>query len=51
LDLQDNKLVICLLFADYWWGMLLDSDKIQLGLLLNVVVPKAMDGFDAAISA
>jgi CheY-like chemotaxis protein len=51
LDLQDNKLVICLLFADYWWGMLLDSDKIQLGLLLNVVVPKAMDGFDAAVSA
>jgi CheY-like chemotaxis protein len=51
LDLEDHKLVICLLFADYWWGMLLDSEKVQLGLLLNVVVPKAMDGFNAAVAA
>jgi CheY-like chemotaxis protein len=49
LDLNDKKMMICLMFPDYWWGMLLDVDKVQLGLLLNVVVPKAMDGFNSAL--
>ena len=49
LDLNDKKMMICLMFTDYWWGMLLDVDKVQLGLLLNVVVPKAMEGFNSAL--
>ena len=49
LDLNDKKMIICLTFPDYWWGMLLDTEKVQLGLLLNVVVPKAMEGFNAAL--
>ena len=51
LDMQDGKMMICLFFGDYQWGMLLDVDKVQLGLLLNVVAPKAMDGFKKAVSA
>ena len=49
LDLNDKKMMICLMFPDYWWGMLLDVEKVQLGLLLNVVVPKAMEGFNSAL--
>jgi hypothetical protein len=50
LDLNDRKMIICLTFTDYWWGILLDAEKIQLGLLLNVIVPKAMDGFNTALA-
>jgi hypothetical protein len=49
-DLQDGKMMLCLLFGDYQWGMLLDSEKVQLGLLLSVVAPKAMAGFNEALS-
>jgi len=50
LDLQDGKMMLCLLFGDYQWGMLLDTEKVQLGLLLSVVAPKAIAGFNEAVS-
>jgi hypothetical protein len=50
LDLQDGKLMLCLLCGDYQWGMLLDVEKFQLGLLLNVIAPKCIDGFKEAVS-
>lgn len=51
LDLQDGKMMLSLFFGDYQWGMLLDTEKVQLGLLLNVVTPKAIVGFKEAVSA
>ena len=51
LDLDDGKMMLCLVFGDYQWGMLLDTAKVQLGLLLNVVAPKAIAGFKEAVSA
>ena len=50
LDLQDGKMMLCILFGDYQWGMLLDAEKVQLGLLLSVVTPKAIAGFNEAVS-
>ena len=50
LDLKDNKMVFCLMLEDYWWGMLLDTAKVQLGLLINIVAPKAAKGLREAIS-
>ena len=50
LDLLDGKMMLCLFFGDYQWGMLLDAEKVQLGLLLNVVTPKAIAGFKEAAS-
>jgi CheY-like chemotaxis protein len=50
LDLLDGKMMLCLFFGDYQWGMLLDTEKVQLGLLLNVVTPKAIAGFKEAAS-
>ena len=50
MDLLDNKLVIILPMGEYRWGVLVDSSKIQLGLLLNVIVPKIIDAFEEAIT-
>jgi hypothetical protein len=50
LELKNGKMLLCLLFGDYQWGMLLDVEKIQLGLLLNVIVPKCIEGFNAALT-
>ncbi len=49
LDLVDEKMVVVVTLADYQWGMLLDKTQISLGLLLNVNLPKAIDGFEEAI--
>ena len=49
LDLEADSLVIVLQFKGYQWGMLVNSTKVQLGLLLNVAIPKAREAFlDAA---
>jgi hypothetical protein len=37
--------------GEYQWGLLLDSTKAPLGLLLNVAIPNAIDRFEEAIAA
>jgi CheY-like chemotaxis protein len=49
-DLADGKMVIVISLGDYQWGMLADRTKIQLGLLLNVIMPKMIDTFEEAIT-
>ena len=50
LSLQDEKMVIVMLFGDYRWGMLIDGKKAQLGLLLNVVMPKMVKALEEVLS-
>jgi tetratricopeptide (TPR) repeat protein len=50
-DLVDSKMVVVIPMGDFMWGMLLDGNKIQLGLLLNVVMPKALAAFEEAITS
>jgi response regulator of citrate/malate metabolism len=50
LDLVDNKMVMVLTMGDYLWGMLLDKNHAKLGMLLNIVIPKAIDAFEKAIA-
>ncbi len=50
MDLVDSKMVIVLTMGDYQWDLFLDASKVQLGLLLNVAIPKAIDSFEEAIS-
>ena len=50
LDLVDEKMVIVMPMGDYQWGMLVDGKKTQLGLLMNVVMPKIIDAFEEAIT-
>lgn len=50
LDLVGGKMAIAIPLGDYEWGMLIDSEKAPLGLLLNVVIPQAIDAFEEAIA-
>jgi len=48
LDLENDSLVIVLMFEGYQWGMLINSQEVQLGLVLNIAVPKAREAFKDA---
>ena len=50
LDLLDNKLVVILPMGEYRWGILVDSSKVQLGLLLNIIIPRIIDAFEEALT-
>ena len=50
IDLIGDHMVIVLYLGDYQWGILFDKKKVQLGLLLNVIVPKIIDIFEEAIT-
>jgi CheY-like chemotaxis protein len=51
LDLVDDKMVVVITMGEYEWGLLVDRPKAQLGLLLNVVIPKIIDAFEEAIAS
>jgi hypothetical protein len=50
-DLVDGKMIVIIPMGDFAWGMLVDGKKIQLGLLLNVALPKAIGAFEDAITS
>ena len=49
-DLQNDRVLVVLPLGEYIWGILLDSAKTQMGLLLNIEIPAAIDAFADAIS-
>ncbi|MBN1473985.1 MAG: hypothetical protein JW914_05170 [Syntrophaceae bacterium] len=49
-ELQDDQLLVILPLGEYIWGILLDGTKTQMGLLLNIEIPAAIDAFADAIS-
>jgi hypothetical protein len=49
-DLQDDQLLVILPLGEYIWGILLDGTKTQMGLLLNIEIPAAIDAFAEAIA-
>ncbi|OGD26521.1 MAG: hypothetical protein A2Y56_06150 [Candidatus Aminicenantes bacterium RBG_13_63_10] len=48
IDLAENHMVVIIPLGTYQWGILLDTTKMQLGLLLNVVLPNALTAFTEA---
>ena len=50
-DLVGSMIGIVIPLGDFTWGMLMDANKAPLGLLLNVVIPQAVDAFEKAIAA
>ncbi|HIP48475.1 MAG TPA: hypothetical protein EYG92_05865 [Lutibacter sp.] len=51
LNLANNATVLVLHFEGYQWGMLVDSSKVQLGLLLNIAIPNARKAFEEAVNS
>jgi hypothetical protein len=49
-DLQEDRVLVVLPLGEYIWGILLDSSKTQMGLLLNIGIPAAIDAFAEAVS-
>jgi hypothetical protein len=49
INLKDKKFVVVLLLGDFQQGMLVDTSKVETGLLLNVTVPKLFATFRAAL--
>lgn len=45
LDCDADSLIMVLHFEKYQWGMLVSKSKVQLGLLLNVIVPNVTEEF------
>jgi len=48
MNLKDNKTAMVIPLGEYQWGMLIDNTKTQLGLVLNVVLPKVLAAFEEA---
>jgi CheY-like chemotaxis protein len=48
IDLEDDKVATVIPLGDYIWGILVDTKKVQVGLLNNVVIPKAISLFQEA---
>jgi len=50
LDLTDDKAVLILSYGKYRHGILLDSEKVKMGLLLNVYVPQLLEELPPALA-
>ncbi|HLP45199.1 MAG TPA: hypothetical protein VK469_04595 [Candidatus Kapabacteria bacterium] len=46
LDLQDDKMVLVIPFAEFIWEMLIDTKKAKLGILLNSTIPGIINSFE-----
>ncbi len=51
LRLEDNKSIITLFYGDYLWSMMVDKDKIQIGLVLNAIIPDTLKNLEIAVNA
>ncbi|MBL7790280.1 MAG: hypothetical protein JNL75_10670 [Chitinophagales bacterium] len=51
LDCEGDSMILVLQFEKYQWGMLVAKSKIQLGLLLNVIIPNVSEEFLEAIKS
>ena len=47
LEMENNAMVVVLQFKEqgFQWGILVDSKKVNLGMLLNIAVPAARNAF------
>ncbi len=50
LDLVDQKMLLVIPMGDFIWSMLIDGNKTKLGMLLNLIIPKAIESFEEALA-
>jgi hypothetical protein len=51
LHLEGGHISALFLIGEFFWGILLDAKKTQLGLVLNVIAPKTMEAVKEAVAA
>lgn len=49
IQLDDKKIVVVAVVEDFQWGMLVDGNKVNLGLLINIALPKVIKTLKSAI--
>ncbi|MBN2207533.1 MAG: hypothetical protein JW742_09025 [Candidatus Aminicenantes bacterium] len=47
-DVADDKIIMVIATEEFQWGMIVNTKKIQTGLLLNVILPEIVDKFQDA---
>ena len=47
-DLEGNHMAIILPLGEYRWGILVDTTKVQLGLLVSIAIPNCIQAFKEA---
>ena len=50
-ELAEKKMVCVMNYKDYQWGCLFDMDKVNMGMLLAIAIPKAVADLQAAVDA
>lgn len=50
INLVGGNIVIIVPLGDYQWQIYVDGRKTQLGLILNLAIPKAIDAFEEALT-
>jgi hypothetical protein len=51
LHLEGGNISAAMQFGDYQWGILVNTKQVQLGLLLNVLIPETMEAIREALAA
>jgi hypothetical protein len=51
LHLEGGNISAAMQFGDYQWGILVDTKQVQIGLLLNVLIPETMEAIKEALAA
>lgn len=49
IDLENDMVAVVLLFDDYCWVISVDKHKLQIGMLLNVLLPDTIAEFKACL--
>jgi hypothetical protein len=49
--IEGDLIVMNIDLGGYLWGLLFDESKVQLGLVLNVIIPKTIAAFKKAVAA
>ena len=49
LELTDKKIVCVLVYRNHQWGALVDMDKVNMGMLISIAIPKALEDLRQAV--
>lgn len=51
LELSDKKMISVMNYRDFQWGCLVDMEKVNMGTLISIAIPKAIEELQAAVDA
>ena len=49
LELSDKKIVCVMTYRDAQWGAVVDMEKVNMGMLISIAIPKAIEDLRAAV--